>query len=127
MRIEHIAICTGNLEQMKKFYQDYFTADGGVDYFNPKTGLKTCFLRFSGEARLELMDDPRRSREKMHGGCGYTHFAFDAGTKQAVDSLTRRLSEAGVKILKDPRVTGDGYYESCVEDPDGNEIEITAS
>lgn len=24
-----------------------------------------------------------------------------------------------------PRVTGDGYYESCVLDPEGNRIEIT--
>jgi lactoylglutathione lyase len=28
--------------------------------------------------------------------------------------------------VSEPRRTGDGYYESCVLDPDGNRLEITA-
>lgn len=31
----------------------------------------------------------------------------------------------GVEVVSGPRVTGDGYYESCVLDPDGNRVEIT--
>jgi lactoylglutathione lyase len=28
-------------------------------------------------------------------------------------------------VVDGPRVTGDGYYESVVLDPDGNRIEVT--
>jgi hypothetical protein len=35
------------------------------------------------------------------------------------------LRQDGIRIVFEPRVTGDGYYESVVEDPDGNEVEIT--
>jgi len=27
-------------------------------------------------------------------------------------------------VVGEPRYTGDGYYESCILDPDGNRIEI---
>ncbi len=30
----------------------------------------------------------------------------------------------GYKIASQPRTTGDGYYESCVLDPENNRIEI---
>ena len=31
----------------------------------------------------------------------------------------------GYPVISGPRVTGDGYYESCILDPEGNRIEIT--
>lgn len=42
-----------------------------------------------------------------------------------MDELTARLRSDGYEIVGEPRVTGDGYYESCILDPDGNRIEIT--
>ena len=42
-----------------------------------------------------------------------------------VDALTERLEQDGYSVVGRPRVTGDGYYESVVLDPDGNQIEIT--
>ena len=32
----------------------------------------------------------------------------------------------GYTILSEPRMTGDGCYESAVADPEGNYVEITA-
>lgn len=32
----------------------------------------------------------------------------------------------GYEVISAPRTTGDGYYESCVLDTEGNQIEITA-
>jgi len=43
----------------------------------------------------------------------------------AVNALTNQLREDGYAILGEPRTTGDGYYESVIQDPDGNRIEIT--
>ena len=42
-----------------------------------------------------------------------------------VDALTERLRMDGYAVVSGPRVTGDGYYESCVLDAEGNRIEIT--
>lgn len=68
----------------------------------------------------EMEDAPKAER-----GTGYSHLAFSVGSRQAVDALTERLKEDGHPVVSGPRVTGDGYYESCVLDPEGNRIEIT--
>lgn len=39
--------------------------------------------------------------------------------------LTARLKADGYAVVSAPRTTGDGYYESCVLDAEGNQIEIT--
>ena len=56
---------------------------------------------------------------------GYAHVAFSVGSKAAVDELTARLKQDGYAVLSGPRTTGDGYYESCIIDLEGNQIEIT--
>ncbi len=56
---------------------------------------------------------------------GYAHIAFSVGSKEKVNQLTDMLREAGYPVLNGPRTTGDGYYESVVSDPEGNQIEIT--
>jgi lactoylglutathione lyase len=43
-----------------------------------------------------------------------------------VDQLTRVLQESGCPLLTGPRMTGDGYYESVLSDPEGNLIELVA-
>ena len=37
--------------------------------------------------------------------------------------LMRRTAD-GHPVLSEPRITGDGYYESAVGDPDGNLVEL---
>jgi len=56
---------------------------------------------------------------------GYAHFAMSLGSVQQVDDLTERLRIDGYTILGEPRTTGDGYYESVIQDPEGNRIELT--
>jgi lactoylglutathione lyase len=56
---------------------------------------------------------------------GYIHLAISVGSMAKVDVLTARLRADGYRVLDGPRITGDGYYESVVLDPDGNRIEIT--
>lgn len=51
--------------------------------------------------------------------------AFAVGSRERVDSLARELQQAGCTVVSGPRVTGDGYYESCVEGPEGCLVEIT--
>lgn len=56
---------------------------------------------------------------------GWAHIAFSTGSKKNVDELTERLKQDGFAVVSGPRTTGDGYYESVIEDEEGNLIEIT--
>jgi len=54
------------------------------------------------------------------------HIAVSLGSRDAVDRLVGAMRAAGVTIARDPRITGDGYYEAVVSDTEGNLLEITA-
>jgi lactoylglutathione lyase len=127
MQIEHVAIWTKNLEVLKEFYIQYFDARAGNKYFNQKRGFASYFLQFESGARLEIMSLPDLNQSPRGGApfTGYAHLAFSVGSKEEVDKLTVRLQEAGFELVSGPRTTGDGYYESVILDPDGNQIEIT--
>ena len=127
MMIEHVALYTRDLDRLSAFYQTYLDGTEDKQYENPQTGLKTRFISFADGARLELMTRPELEEgERSRLWTGWAHLAFKAGTSENVDALTERLRADGYEIVSGPRVTGDGYYESCVLDPDGNMIEITA-
>ncbi len=127
MKIEHLAIWVSDLEVMRRFYENYFNASSGELYKNPKKNFSSYFLSFDEGARLELMQKPEipvlldQTTEHM----GIIHFAISIGTKEKVDSLTEQLRTDGFRIVGEPRTTGDGYYESVIQDPEGNRIEIT--
>jgi lactoylglutathione lyase len=55
---------------------------------------------------------------------GLTHLAIDVGNRDLVDHLTGVISKDGHRVISTPRITGDGYYESIILDPEGNRIEI---
>ncbi|SIQ00240.1 lactoylglutathione lyase [Maribacter ulvicola] len=46
-------------------------------------------------------------------------------SKEQVDVLTEKLRITGVTIVGEPRTTDDGYFESVILDPEGNQIEFT--
>ncbi|GAK51451.1 putative Glyoxalase family protein [Candidatus Moduliflexus flocculans] len=128
MRIEHLAIWTKDLERLKTFYMTYFGATAGNKYENAAKQFESYFLAFESGARLELMrrpDIPETANDPIHQFLGLIHVAFSIGSEKEVDALTARLKQDGYLVLDGPRRTGDGYYESCVLDPDGNRLEIT--
>ncbi len=126
MRIEHVALYVKDLEGAKDFFVKYFGAQANGGYHNRKTDFRSYFLTFADGARLELMNRPDVAENKKEPvQTGYIHVAFSVGSKERVDELTGRLKEDGYKVLSGPRTTGDGYYESCILDSEGNQIEIT--
>lgn len=125
MKIEHIALYVSDLERARDFFVKYFNAASGKLYHNTKTDFKSYFLSFDGGARLEIMNRPDVSDKSIEPKLGYAHIAFSVGSRENVDAFTERLRADGYRIAGEPRVTGDGYYESVITDPDGNFIEIT--
>ena len=126
MKLEHVAMYVEDLEAAKNFFITYLNAVPNEGYHNPNTGLRSYFLSFEDGARLEIMNRPDMGENPKHQiQTGYIHIAFSAGSKEQVDTLTKRLNADGYEILSGPRNTGDGYYESCVLGIEGNLIEIT--
>lgn len=126
MRIEHVALYVKDLEKEKAFFEKYFGAMAGSLYHNARTEFRSYFLTFPDGARLEIMHRPGlQEAENDKARTGFIHLAFSAGSKEQVDALTRQLKEDGFQVLSGPRTTGDGYYESCILDPESNQIEIT--
>jgi lactoylglutathione lyase len=126
MRIEHVAVYASNPENMRDFFVKYFGAESDSGYRNLTTGFRSFFLSFDDGARLEIMYSPKMQDEgKSLFRTGYVHIAVSVGSRDRVDEISEELDRAGFKILSGPRVTGDGYYESCILGPENNLIEIT--
>ena len=125
MKIEHTAVYVNDLERAKEFFIKYFNGQANSRYENKAKGFSSYFISFEDGSRLELM-----SKIGVRGVCpirylGFAHIAFSVGTKQKVIDLTSRLIDDGYDAVSEPRTTGDGYYESCILDKEGNMIEIT--
>ena len=126
MRIEHIAMYVNDLELAKNFFVKYFNAAPNDGYHNKTTDFRSYFLSFDDGSRLEIMTKPlMEDLEKPRLRTGYVHLAFSTGSREAVDELTKRMQLDGYEVISEPRITGDGYYESCVIGIEGNQIEIT--
>ena len=126
MKIDHIALYVNDLEGAKAFFEAYFEAVSNDGYHNRETDFRSFFLTFSDGSRLEIMTKPELSDSgNLLDRFGYAHIAFSVGSREAVDELTARLHAGGFPTLSGPRVTGDGYYESCVLGFEGNILEIT--
>lgn len=126
MRINHVALYVTDLEAEKAFFEHYFGGKAGERYINPHTLFSSYMVRFDGDTTLEIMTRPETVREYGYAfPTGYVHIAFSLGSREAVDALTERIQNDGYIVADGPRMTGDGFYESAVLDPEGNRIEIT--
>lgn len=128
MNIHHVAIWTKDLEILSRFYEKYFGAKKGKMYENSIKGFSSYFLKFEGGSSLELMKMVRIPEIKNNINdqyLGIIHLAISVGSKEDVDRKTLEIEKDGYLVVSKPRWTGDGYYESCIFDPENNRIEIT--
>ena len=126
MRIEHVAMYVNDLESAKAFFVKTLGGKANDGYHNVNTGFRSYFIAFDDGARLEIMNRPHMDDlEKPLNRTGLAHIAFSVGSRESVDELTQRLRSEGYDVVSGPRVTGDGYYESCIVAIEGNQIELT--
>lgn len=126
LHVDHIAIWTSDIERSKLFYQRYFGAQAGDLYRSQRRSMQSYFLTFQAGARLEIMTLPDLGGRQGEECVGLSHFALRVGSRKAVDQFVETLRCDHVAIAGEPRVTGDGYYEAVILDPDGNSIELVA-
>lgn len=127
MRIENVAIWCKDLEEMKRFYTQFFNATSNDKYENPSKGFRSYFLTLAGGARIELMqmDSVLISAADVYPQfTGLAHIAFAVGSEVKVDAMAATFIANGYEVLDGPRRTGDGYYECVVLDPEWNRVEI---
>ena len=124
-KIKHIGLYVNDLEKGKAFYTSYFNGISNERYEN-KDGFQSYFIDFGTEVTLEIMTHNNLEvREVLDRVNGFSHIAFSVGSEENVISLTNTLRADRYQVYSEPRTTGDGYFESCVADPEGNRVEIT--
>jgi lactoylglutathione lyase len=129
MKIDHVAIWTDQLERLKDYYVKFFNGRANKKYVNSERHFESYFVSFDSGSRLELMQMPgippnlNDTVEKQYSGL--IHLSFGMETMGMVDEKLNELKRNGFKILKGPRITGDGYYEFETLDPDNNRIEVS--
>ncbi|MDA1476326.1 VOC family protein [Bacillus changyiensis] len=125
MKIEHVAMWVNDIEAMKTFYVTYFNGKANAKYHNKDKQFESYFLTFADGARLEIMCKSGIDKPDQNDRIGWAHIAISLGSREAVDHKTALLQNDGYRLVNGPRVTGDGYYESVIEDPEGNLLELT--
>lgn len=127
VRIAHVALWTRQLDAQVAFWREFFQAQPNDRYVSRnRPGFASHFLRFADGATLELMTVP--SLEDGAAGSeavGWAHVALCVGPPHEVDRMADMARGRGL-LVSPPRMTGDGYYEAVIRDPDGNRIELVA-
>lgn len=123
-RITHVALYVTDLERSKDFYVRYFNGTANEKYIHG--AFESYFISFDSEMRLELMTNADLEIKKaISHMTGFSHIAISVGSEENVNKLTEQIVSEGYALYSPCRHTGDGYYESCVADPEGNRVEIT--
>ena len=125
--IRHVALWVNDLEVSRQFYTRYFEAKSGEKYFNPLKDFSSYILTFKHGGALEIMHRPDVLfvKDRTNESMGWAHIAIGVGTAKKVTEITEELKKDGYTVIGEPRVTGDGFFESVILDPEGNRVEIT--
>ena len=125
VKITHVAVYAVDIEKTREYFEKYFGGTSNSIYKNSK-GFSSYFITFDNNVRLEVMGHVYLNKHTIKDmQNGYSHIAFSVGDKETVINLTNQIINDGYELYSPPRLTGDGYFESCVADPDGNRVEIT--
>jgi lactoylglutathione lyase len=130
MTIDHVAIWTRQLENLKNYYVKHFNGLANKKYLNKEKNFESYFVSFDSGTRLELMQMPgipeNLNDPVVKQYQGIIHLSFGMENVDLVNEKCDELKKYGFKILKGPRKTGDGYWEFETLDPDSNRIEVSA-
>ena len=121
--IDHLVLSVGEFPRSKDFYHKVLGFLGfkrkydDADMAGWSNG-KTLFWIAAADAR-------GKTRKHRKGDIGFHHFAFELGSRKAVDALGAFLVKHGMTVLDPPgEYNGDpNYYAVFFADPDGMKLE----
>jgi lactoylglutathione lyase len=126
VKLAHIALWTNDLDASSSFWRDYFSAAISALYRSRRQqGFTSRFATLPGGLQLELMSAPWVEGGAAQDHLGWAHVALSLESTDAVDAAAGRFAAAGL-LVSAPRRTGDGFYETVVQTPEGTLIEIVA-
>ena len=129
MQIDHIAIWTDKLEELKDFYVKYFGGTAGSKYKNEKTQFESYFLTFGQGARIELMHKPfipgNINDEEVWQHIGIIHIAFHAGSAVEVENKAKQLEKDGYKTSDSALNRGEYFHQKVLCPGQGSELDNT--
>jgi glyoxylase I family protein len=130
--LHHIALTVNDWEASRPFYLALATALGAKPFIEnkgaPHRSEEGHVLIFVGNGFMfsiwEALEGNRGNVFKDYN-VGLHHFAFQAPSREAVDSLYETVSALGAEIVDPPREYGyvPGYYAVFFRDPNGIRLE----
>lgn len=121
IKLKRMTMFVRNMEKMCAFYTEHFGACVMQAFSDDATKDAGVRLRFPEGMELQLVESFRR--ETSTGGLDLT---FSLETPKQVNALTLELCDMGCEVVFGPYETERDGYASCILDPEGNYIEITA-
>ena len=118
--LRHLAIRVLDMDRSRIFYEDLL---GLRVVWEPDRD--NVYLS-SGMDNLALHTIPKEEVSHYHQEVGQflDHFGFIVESPDQVETMARKMEEAGVRILNPPRAHRDGSCSFYMADPDGNKIQI---
>ncbi|HDS6850609.1 MULTISPECIES: VOC family protein [Enterobacter] len=128
MHIAHVALWTRHLDAQVQFWETVFGGRSNERYVSQnRPGFESHFITLDNGPTIELMTLPDLPDAPAYPEfIGWAHIAIDVGSKANVDSMAA-VARASGTLLGAPRLTGDGFYEAVIADPDGNRIELVGA
>jgi len=125
MKIAHVALWTRNLSAQVQFWETLFGGRSNEIYISKnRPGFASHFITLPDGPTIELMTVPELADAPAYPEfVGWAHIALDVGSKANVDRMAEQARQNST-LLSAPRMTGDGFYEAVIADPDGNRIEL---
>lgn len=116
---QHISIPVKDLEESRKFYEEFFGYEVTSDWENQDLGLKALWLEADGNLKIELIwheDNKGQISEWI-----LPHIGFEV---KNIEQLLNRFKGKGVEIIM-PLSKGQTVKEKAfIKDPNGLAIEV---
>lgn len=114
--IEHIGIFSKDTERLKNWYMKLF--DWKVVYDN---GKGTYFLKAQDGSMVEFVKTETDGGTHSDKASGIRHLALSVDD---FDATVQQLTEAGVEVLTEAKVSEKGIGTMFFFDPDGNVLHL---
>lgn len=131
-QVSHIATRTHDIEAVRIFYEDFLglpmTVSLVADYdavTEAKSNYLHCFFQLHDGSSIAffMFEDGYRDQAFPRTSDAYErHLALRVDQKADVDAYQRRADEFGIKNFV---IDHDDFYSVYVQDPDGEQIEIS--